>query len=124
MPPQRRVNHGRIISYHYSDFGELRIESEPAPPNQASEDIDQYLQSTAQLYRERNQGLRPLMRRSEIAQDDLEVDPFGTEISFPPFIINRPFRRLMNRFDQRYFLVFPNIPCAYCGRLSFSRMTC
>jgi hypothetical protein len=125
MPPQRRVNRLQIISYHYSDFGELRLESEGGEPsrlgqNGDSEDTNPYLQSTAQLYAQRNRGLRPRMQEPQTAEVNAGEDPDAEETltTFSPFVISRVFRRLLNCFEQNYFLMFPNIPCAYCGLLS------
>lgn len=45
MHSERRVNRLRIVSYHYSDFGELRFESESrenSRGNGESKDVEQY----------------------------------------------------------------------------------
>jgi hypothetical protein len=120
MPRQKRTNRLRIISYHYSEFGTMRMESDEAV------EADDYLQSTAQLHAERNQGLRPLMPRQNLTIDEsnVTVDAPPPTLQASYFIISRPFRRLMNRFEQQFYTVFLDIPCAYCGYLSSSRSTC
>jgi hypothetical protein len=65
------------------------------------------------------------MREPQTAEANAgdEPDAMETQTMFPPFIISRAFRRLLNCFEQNYFLIFPNIPCAYCGLNSSYRTT-
>ena len=112
-----------------------------------------YTVSTSKLYRERNVDLQPLMPHREIQSQTTSEptsnisDSFETEgmalttgsvknagsiphelIAIRPatvtFVITKAFERLLIRFNTKYFVSFPDIPCAYCGVLSLSRTTC
>jgi hypothetical protein len=83
-----------------------------------------YLRSTAPLYAERNSGLRPMMIRPNVSSDHADMESGSEETAFSTFQITAKFRNLMNRFQQEFDHVFPDIPCAYCGYLLSSRTTC
>ena len=118
---RKHDNRLRIVSYHYSEFGEMVMMSEEVVEE------SEYLRSTAQVYSERNQGLRPLIPRQNLpleSDQGIEGDHEDPEQGPSRFVIDRSFRRLLNRFEQQYNSVFLDIPCGYCGYLSSSRSTC
>ena len=112
-----------------------------------------YTISTSKLYDERNVDLQPLMPRWEIQSqmtsesmsnmsDGFEaeriasmtdlVDNTGSIphefIAIHPmtvtFVITKAFEWLLIWFNTKYFVSFPDIPCAYCGVLSLGRTIC
>ena len=120
MPSRSHTNRLRIISYHYSNFGRVRTETHDSHDRGNG---DSYLRSTSSLYAERNTGLRPLMPQSHSALEEEDIESMPLNAPVCPFVITATFRMLMNRFEREFNLVFPDIPCAYCGYLSSTRTT-
>ena len=109
-----------------------------------------YITSTSEIYRQRNIYLRPSIPRREVqlqtitasefnVRDNSETevvtsitDSVDSSISIQRglmfihpttviFVITEAFARLLKRFNTKYFVSFPDIPCAYCGILCLSR---
>jgi hypothetical protein len=135
MPPQRsRRNHTRIISYHFNQFDQRRMDiyeyegnaNEDGLPNEVQPN-NNYTFSTSRLYQQRNIGLRPLIRDPGMEQPrmDGQLPRNNVDILEPPLpqsvLQYQRFRRTVDRFQEEWFTIFSNIPCAYCGVLSSSR---
>jgi len=61
------------------------------------------------------------MPQSHSALEEEDTESMLLNAPVCPFIITATFHMLMNRFEREFNLVFPDIPCAYCGYLSSTR---
>ena len=126
------------------------IEADPSTLQCSDEllNIDSsYITSTSEIYHQRNLYLRPLMpqeqqsttvftfngsHNTEIEVRTFVMDLADTSVSIQHpvmnirpstviFVITETFKRLLTNFNSKYFVSFPDIPCAYCGVLCLSR---
>lgn len=125
------------------------VEADPSTLKRSDEllSIDSsYITSTSEIYQQRNQYLRPLMvheqqstvestvngsQNTETEAVSFRTDLADSSVSIqlpvnirPPtvkFVITETFKRLLEDFNSKYFVSFPDIPCAYCGVLCLSR---